>query len=176
MIQDRSVTALIPIKDHSERVAGKNFRDFCGKPLYHHIVNTLDRTYAVDEILINTDSHRVVAEAPTLSPKVRVIERPEDLRGDFVSTNSIFAYDLAQSDADIYVQTHATNPLLKAETIARALQAFLDHEDGHDSLFSANVFRRPRVATALPLGQADRSNEPETVSFPPERQTRMPRP
>ncbi len=140
MIQNRSVTALIPIKDHSERVAGKNFRDFCGKPLYHHIINALDHTYAVDEILVNTDSHRVLAEAPTLSPKVRVIERPEELRGDFVSTNSIFAYDLTQSDADIYVQTHATNPLLKAETIARSLQAFLDREDEYDSAFSANVF------------------------------------
>ena len=73
MIQDRSITALIPIRDHSARAAGKNFRDFCGKPLYHHIVHTLDHTCAVDEIIINTDSPRVIAEAPTLSPKVRVI-------------------------------------------------------------------------------------------------------
>ena len=71
---------------------------------------------------------------------MRVIERPEDLRGDFVSTNKIFAYDLTQSDADIYVQTHATNPLLKAETIGRAIQVFLDHEDEYDSVFSANAF------------------------------------
>ncbi|MDA0989482.1 MAG: acylneuraminate cytidylyltransferase family protein, partial [Verrucomicrobia bacterium] len=62
MIHDRNVTALVPIKDHSERVPGKNFRNFCGKPLYQHIILTLDHTYAVDEILINTDSLRIQQE------------------------------------------------------------------------------------------------------------------
>ena len=51
-------------------------------------------------------------------------------------TNKIFAYDLANSDADIYLQTHTTNPLLKAETIAQALKFFAETEGEHDSLFS----------------------------------------
>jgi CMP-N-acetylneuraminic acid synthetase len=141
MIHDRKVAALVPIKDHSERVPGKNFRDFSGKPLYQHIVETLDRTYAVDEILINTDSHRVMGEAPTFSPKVRVVDRPAELIGDHVSTNRIFEYDLTQSDADIFVQTHSTNPLLRSETIAAALKAFLEGEGDFDSLFSVNEFQ-----------------------------------
>jgi CMP-N-acetylneuraminic acid synthetase len=141
MIQNRRVTALVPIKDHSERVKGKNFRDFCGKPLYQHILLTLDRTYAVDEIVVDTDSARVIQEAPSVSPKVRVLERPAELRGDAVSTNKLFAYDLAHSDADIYLQTHATNPLLKSETIAKALRAFVEAEDKYDSLFSVNRFQ-----------------------------------
>jgi CMP-N-acetylneuraminic acid synthetase len=141
MIHDRKVTALVPIKEHSARVTGKNFRDFCGKQLYQHIVQTLDRTYAVDEVVINTDSSRVIQEAPALSPKIRVIERPEELRGDAVSTNRIFAYDLTRTDADIYLQTHATNPLLKAETIAHALKLFVESEGEYDSLFSVNAFQ-----------------------------------
>ena len=92
MIHNRKVTALVPIKEHSERVPGKNFRDFCGKPLYQHIVRTLDRTYAVDEIVIDTDSHRVIREAPELSTKVKVLERPAELRGDEVSTNRILSW------------------------------------------------------------------------------------
>jgi len=140
MIHNRKVTALIPIKDHSERVKGKNFREFCGKPLFHHIIHTLDRTYAVDEIVIDTDSERILAEAPNISPKVKTIKRPEELLGDHMSTNRIFEYDLTKTDADIYVQTHTTNPLLKAETIASALNAFLDADD-YDSLFSVNKFQ-----------------------------------
>ncbi len=138
MIHNRKVTALVPIKDHSARVAGKNFRDFGGKPLYQHILHTLDRTYAVDEIVINTDSPRVIQEAPALSPKIRVIERPPELRGDAVSTNKLFAYDLSQTQADLYVQTHATNPLFKSETIARALALFVESEETYDSLFAVN--------------------------------------
>ena len=139
MIHSRRAIALLPIKDHSERVKGKNFREFAGKPLYHHIVGTLDRTYAVDEILVDTDSFRVMQEAPGLSSKVRVVERPEELRGDFVSTNKIFAYDMGQAEGDIFIQTHATNPLLRAETLALALKTFVENESEHDSLFGVNV-------------------------------------
>jgi CMP-N-acetylneuraminic acid synthetase len=141
MIHNRKVTALVPIKVHSERVKGKNFRDFCKKPLYHHIIHTLDRVYAVDEVVIDTDSPRVVAEAPGLSCKVQIIKRPEELCGDYVSTNRIFEYDLSQTEADIYIQTHATNPILKAETIARALAKFISIEGEYDSLFGVNKYQ-----------------------------------
>lgn len=140
MIHSRKVTALVPIKAHSERVKEKNLREFCGKPLYHHVLAALERTYAVDDIVINTDSDRVASEAPKLFRKVRIHERPNDLRGDMVSTNKIFAYDISKSPSDIYLQTHATNPLIRPETFAAALKKFVEDEDGHDSLFSVNEY------------------------------------
>jgi len=140
MIHSRKVVALVPIKEHSERVKGKNFRDFCGKPLYQHILHALDRTYAVDEIVIDTDSYQVMHEAPALSPKIKVIERPGNLRGDEVSTNRIFEHDLTQTDGDIYIQTHATSPLLRSETLALALKTFVESEDEYDSLFGVNMY------------------------------------
>lgn len=141
MIHNRKVTALVPIKDHSERVEGKNFRNFCGKPLYHHIIHTLDRVYAIDDIVIDTDSQRVIAEGAGLSRKVRIIERPAELCGDSVSTNRIFEYDISQTESDVYIQTHSTNPILKAETIAKALGVFVSMDDGNDSLFSVNKYQ-----------------------------------
>lgn len=143
MIHNRKVIALVPIKDHSERVVKKNFREFSGKPLYHHILETLQKTYAIDEILINTDSKTVKEEAPSMFSKVRIIERPKELIGDFVSVNKLIEYDMNNSDGDIYIQTHATNPLLKAETIAKALKKFVeDDEEGKaDSLFTVNRFQ-----------------------------------
>jgi len=140
MIHSRKVIALLPIKDNSERVPGKNFRDFAGRPLYQHIVDALDRTYAVDEIVIDTDSPRVMLEAPKLSLKVKVFERPANLCGDMVSTNLLFAHDLAHVDGDLFIQTHATNPLLRSETVARALAAFIENEGEYDSLFSVNAY------------------------------------
>lgn len=136
MIYNQKVTVLLPIKENSERVKAKNFKDFCGKPLYHHIIDTLEKTYAVDDIIINTDSRIIEEEAPKLSPKVTIHRRPADLCGDFVSTNKIFAYDLENSESDIYLQSHTTNPLLKAETIAQALKFFAESEGEFDSLFS----------------------------------------
>src|SRR3546814_10507062 len=41
------IVALLPMKANSERVKGKNFREFCGKPLFRLILDTL---LEVDEI------------------------------------------------------------------------------------------------------------------------------
>lgn len=141
MIHNQKVTAIVPIKGHSERVKGKNFRNFNNKPLYHHIIETLENTYAVDQILVDTDSDIVVNEAPTIASKVKIIKRPENLIGDFVSVNKLIEYDLSLYDSEIYLQTHATNPLLKSETIAKALKDFVENEEGFDSLFTVNQYQ-----------------------------------
>ena len=140
MSKDLHIIALVPIKEHSERIKGKNFRLFCGKPLYQHIIHTLDHPAEVNEIVINTDSPRVMKEAPGLSGKGRVVVRPEEVRGDHMSMNRVIQHDLTQTDADVYLQTHATNPLLKPDTIRAALKRFLENDDC-DSLFSANTYR-----------------------------------
>ena len=39
--QGKRVVALLPMKAHSERVVGKNFRNLAGQPLFRWIMNTL---------------------------------------------------------------------------------------------------------------------------------------
>ena len=137
MIFNRWVVALVPMKEHSERVPGKNTRPFCGRPLFEHILATLEETYAVDAVVVNTDSERIGADAVGSFPKVTVLERPEELCGDFVSMNKIIAHDIGEVPSDIYLQTHSTNPLLRPKTIGEALKAFVQAEK-NDSLFSVN--------------------------------------
>ena len=57
------VTALIPLKGHSERVPKKNLRLFAGKPLYHLVVELLEMAEFVDRIVINTDSQEIASDA-----------------------------------------------------------------------------------------------------------------
>ena len=37
----KKITAIVPMRHNSERVPGKNYRDFAGKPLYHRVVDSL---------------------------------------------------------------------------------------------------------------------------------------
>jgi len=158
MIFNQTVVALVPMKEHSERVPGKNMRLFAGRPLFHHILDTLEKTYAVDEVVVDTDSEKIAAEASAHFSKVRVLDRPEELRGDFVSMNEIIAYDISQVSADIYVQTHATNPLLRSETIVEGLHRFIQSEE-HDSLFSVNRLQaRLYTASGEPI-----NHDPESL-------------
>jgi CMP-N-acetylneuraminic acid synthetase len=128
--------SLVPMRHNSQRVPGKNYRPLAGKPLYQHIVETLLAVPEIGGILVDTDSQPVMEGLRRDFPQVRVIERPEHLRADTVPMNEILLYDTSQVKADFFLQTHSTNPLLRPETVSKAIQAFLSDFPVHDSLFS----------------------------------------
>lgn len=131
------VVALVPMREHSERVPGKNYRSFAGNPLFHRIISVLEDSQSVDRILINTDSNSIAEDATRCFKKVIIIRRPLDLRGDAVPMNAIIGYDIMQCDADHFLQSHSTNPLLTKATIEKAIdEYFASLKDGYDSLFS----------------------------------------
>ena len=130
------LAALVPMRHHSQRVPAKNYRMMAGKPLFHHIVETLLSVPLIDQVVVDTDSQPILDGLRKYFPKVRIIRRPEILSADDVPMNDILLYDTEQVEADYYLQTHSTNPLLKRETISKAVQTFLVDFPNHDSLFS----------------------------------------
>jgi len=130
------LAALVPMRHHSQRVPGKNYRLLAGKPLYQHIIETLLAAPEINEVVVDTDSQPVIAGLRRDFPQVRVIDRPEHLRIDTIPMNEILLYDTSQVEADFYLQTHSTNPLLRPGTISKAIQTFLADYPAHDSLFS----------------------------------------
>ena len=130
------LVALVPMRHHSQRVPGKNYRILAGKPLFHHTVETLLAVPEITEIVVDTDSETVMEGLHQYFPQVKILPRPEHLRADDVSMNNILIHDTSQVPADFYLQTHSTNPLLKAETISRAIQLLYTQYPHRDSLFS----------------------------------------
>ncbi len=122
------------MKGNSERVPGKNLKNFNGKPLFHHVLDSLQNCVLINQIIINTDSTEIIEQSKSFS-KVIIHHRPKEICGDFVSMNDVIAFDLANSEADIYLQTHSTNPLLKSSTITQAIEKFINSPK-NDSLFS----------------------------------------
>jgi CMP-N-acetylneuraminic acid synthetase len=68
-------------------------------------------------------------------PSVRLLERPEHLRAGEVPMNDVLLHDTGIIEADFYLQTHSTNPLLRSETITQAIDTFLADYPIYDSLF-----------------------------------------
>lgn len=130
------ITALVPMRHHSQRVPGKNYRLLGGKPLYQHILDTLQHVPEVDQIVVDTDSPEIIDGLQRQFPQVVIIDRPQSLRADTISMNDILLYDISQVGGDLYLQTHSTNPLLKASTISRAIHTLIDALPEKDSLFS----------------------------------------
>jgi CMP-N-acetylneuraminic acid synthetase len=131
-----AIAAFVPMRHDSERVRGKNYRPLGGKPLFHHIVETLLSVSQIDLVVIDTDSDLIAEDAAAAFPAVRVVRRPEHLLGGDVPMNDVLLHDISIVEADLYVQTHSTNPLLRRETVAAALADFLAARDRYDSLFT----------------------------------------
>ncbi|MCF8069382.1 MAG: acylneuraminate cytidylyltransferase family protein [Desulfobacterales bacterium] len=130
------ITALLPMKAHSERVPNKNIKNFCEKPLYHAILSTLLQSNYIDKVVINTDSDIIKEEALKKFERIVIIDRPKDLQGDFISMNNIIACDLSKIEGEHFLQTHSTNPLLKSNTIDLAIETYFNNSKQFDSLFS----------------------------------------
>ncbi|HZV45072.1 MAG TPA: hypothetical protein VFF90_11365, partial [Saprospiraceae bacterium] len=109
------------MRHHSQRVPGKNYRPLAGKPLFHHIIETLLNVPEIYTVVVDTDSEPVMDGVRRFFPSVQLIERPNHLLADNVPMNDILLHDTAQIESDFYLQTHSTNPLLKAKTISRAI-------------------------------------------------------
>jgi CMP-N-acetylneuraminic acid synthetase len=161
------IAAVVPIRHHSQRVPAKNYRLLAGKPLFHHIIGSLLACPEIFQVVVDTNSPPVIKGLQEHFPQVQILERPASLTGDKIPMNEILAYDTSQIEADFYLQTHTTNPLLSSQTISKAIGGFLEAYPIYDSLFSVT-----RLQTRLwdQLGRAVNHNPAillQTQDLPP---------
>ena len=141
MNEMNNCVALLPMKLNSERVKGKNFRMFAGRPLFWWILDTLRRIETISRIIINTDAREKLEENGLKeSDRIVIRDRKESLLGDEVSMNRILEDDLEAVHSDFYLMTHTTNPLLGEGTLRKAIAEYREAlgEGRADSLFSVN--------------------------------------
>jgi CMP-N-acetylneuraminic acid synthetase len=140
----KNVVALVPMRHHSVRVPGKNYRLLAGKPLFHHILDTLLACPEISKVAVDTDSPTIMESLAKSYPQVLALERPLHLRADTTPMNEVLLHDTSLIEADFYLQTHSTNPLLRPQTVSRAIQSLEENYPAYDSLFGVT-----RVQTRL---------------------------
>ncbi|MBU0591476.1 MAG: acylneuraminate cytidylyltransferase family protein [Candidatus Micrarchaeota archaeon] len=130
-----SAICFIPIKTVSKRVHGKNFKLFCGHPLYKYIITSAIHSKAFDEVYVDTDSDEIKEFSSSVGAKI--IDRPEHMTGDNINGNHLLVYDYGQvKKGDFLFQLFATAPMLTAESIAQCVNTLKQSKD-HDSIFTA---------------------------------------
>lgn len=136
-----SVIAYYPIKKESERIPGKNVRDFNGRPLFAVMLRTLEQCKLVSSIVVDTDSPGIASYVRNISSKAMVVDRAEHMRGSEINMNQLLTHFLTTTSGEHFLQTHATNPLLQPQTIDTAIGKYFDSLQTHDSLLSVNKFQ-----------------------------------
>lgn len=125
--------ALLPIKLNNQRVPGKNIKKFSdGTPLMHLIQKACLESEKIDEIYVYCSEKKV---QDYILPGVKFLQRPKFLDSDQANSNDIIREFIKRIDADIYVETHATGPFTRSESIDVCIKAV---ESGkYDSAFLA---------------------------------------
>jgi CMP-N-acetylneuraminic acid synthetase len=119
------ITAVIGIKEISERVENKNLRILGGQPLFCWIIDTLLSVGQISEIVINADGKELIKQLNSkYGNKIIVIEREDELKGHDVPMNKIILSSLDSCANEIILNTHVTNPFLKAGTIKNAIKSY----------------------------------------------------
>ena len=127
----------IPIKENSQRVPGKNFRNLQGENLYKRCLLKLTDF----KVFVDTDSKKIISEIQS-DPRldhVTVYLRDPDLIGHEVSVCKLIERFIEKHcilGEDI-CQIHVTSPFLKSETLEGAMKMMKEH----DSVVSCNSYQ-----------------------------------
>ena len=140
------ISALVPIKENSQRVPNKNIRDLGGKPLFYWILDMLYSIDSINEVAVNTDSDLIEKEIKNFFPEIKIIFREESVRGDQVSMNKIIGSSLEYLENELVLQTHTTSPFLTRETLLKGLDLAIKEKKGvfsvtklHERIFDKDL-------------------------------------
>ena len=134
---------ILPMKSDSKRIPMKLFKEFCGKPLYEHVLEEVNKCPMIDKVYISTPDEWFINYFKDYNRKdynrIKFIHRPKELAGDVELTEVLkhAAKEIVTrggvdyEDSNI-IQIQLNKPLTKASDIMECIKVF---EDGdYDSL------------------------------------------
>lgn len=126
--------AIIPARGGSKRLPGKNIRLLGGIPLIVHSIRYAQQHPFIDAVYVSTDDAEI--KAVVLAHGAKVVDRPENLSGDFEPTVSALKHVLEVVGAGVenVILLQPTNPLRPDDLLK---DAFWKYKEGnYDSLFT----------------------------------------
>ncbi len=159
------VVAIVPLKENSQRLPGKNLALLGDKPLYELILENLSHVDEIDEIFIYSSSEKFKVPTFMKSKKIKFRSRPKELDADNVSISAVLREFLNESDADVVVLAHATSPFLKAETISNCISSVLSGTN--DSALAAIKLNKFGIFKGKTINFDRKENLPPLQSIEP---------
>lgn len=159
--------AIIPARGGSKRLTNKNSLILGGIPLIvHSILFAKSNSAIIDEIYVSTNDETIKKIA--IEYGVKVVDRPENLSGDFEPTVSALKHVLHTLDFDVenVILLQATNPLRPENLLKEAFAVF--QKQNCDSLFTVSrnhqklgkIENRVFVPFNYKIGQRSQDLEP----------------
>lgn len=159
--------AVIPARGGSKRIARKNIKPFCGKPIIQWSIEAALEASCFDSVIVSTDDEEIATFAQSAGASTPFV-RPTELADDFTGTSPVvrhaveFVRDTAGMPAHVCC-IYATAPFLAGEDLERGLEVLTRT----DSDFAFSV-----ASYAFPIQRALRVTDSGRVEmFWPEHST-----
>lgn len=140
-MQQPTVCAIIPVKEHSTRLPGKNLKDLCGKPMMAYPIEAAKGARGVSRIIVSTESEKVKEIAEKYGAEVPFM-RPPELTEDTTTSQQVLIHALDELkrlenyEPDYVLLLYPTSPLLSRDRIEQAIA--LAVEKNADSVISGS--------------------------------------
>lgn len=159
------VKALVAVRSGSVRVENKNIRPFAGSSLLELKLKQLLRIPNLDGIVVNSNDDQMLAIAGAMG--CETVKRNPYFASNEVTMSDVYQNMAENFNADIVAYINVTNPLVKDETIIKAIQEFkLFQESGEfDSLNSAHLIKEFMFEHNIPINY-NLKHQPRSQNLP----------
>lgn len=123
--------AIIPVRGGSRGIPRKNARILYGKPLLAYTIETALNAETINKVYVSTDDAELAEIARRYG--AHVLERPVALAADQIGLDSVMVDAVRQLEnngevIDYLISIQATSPLLRSETINRAVRKCVEEK------------------------------------------------
>lgn len=158
-----SIKALVAVRSGSVRVKNKNIRPFAGSTLLEIKLNQLNRISCLDGIVVNSNDDEMLSIAKNMG--CETVKRDPYYASNEVSMSDVYKNMAENCNCDTIAYINVTNPLLKDETIVKAIQAYHNLQGQYDSLNSAHLLKEFMFRDNLPINY-DLRCQPRSQDLP----------
>lgn len=124
------ILAVIPARGGSKVIPRKNVRLMAGKPLIYYAINNAQKCDMISDVAVTSDDDEILAIAENYG--ATALQRSPELAKDAVTLDPVINDAVIQmekqyqSKYDIVVTLQPTSPVLSADTLKEALEAFVN--------------------------------------------------
>jgi YrbI family 3-deoxy-D-manno-octulosonate 8-phosphate phosphatase len=123
-----ATVAFVPVRCGSKSIALKNIKSFNGRPLVFWVLDALEKSSQVDEVIVATDCDEIEKCVAGFNfSKSKIYRRSATNATDQASTEAVMLEYINTGSVkqdDIFILSQATSPLTRAEDFDNAIEQF----------------------------------------------------
>ena len=140
-MKEKNILAIIPARGGSKGIPGKNIKQFAGKPLIVHSIETSLKCPLVTSTVVSTDDDKI-AEV-SIAHGAQVIKRPDELATDASLVIDAIKYTVRKveeegDEIDIVILLEPTSPFRRAEDLEKCIQVLLENKADSVATFTSS--------------------------------------